>query len=40
MKSNIDLVDEAGNTLFRLAKEDYEKFTSFAKKPLKKGKTS
>lgn len=38
LKSNIDLVDEAGNTLFRLAKEDYEKFISFAKKTSKERK--
>ncbi|WP_394666429.1 HNH endonuclease [uncultured Chryseobacterium sp.] len=38
LKSNIDLVDEAGNTLFRLAKEDYEKFISFPKKTSKERK--
>ncbi|SDI61516.1 HNH endonuclease signature motif containing protein [Chryseobacterium jejuense] len=32
LKKNIDLVDESGETFFRLAKKDYEKFISFAKK--------
>ena len=38
LKSNIDLLDEAGNTLFRLAKEDYESFINFAKKTSKERK--
>lgn len=38
LRSNIDLVDEAGNTLFRVAKQDYEKFISFAKKTPKERK--
>lgn len=38
LKTNIDLVDEFGNTFFRLAKEDYEKFISFAKKSVSERK--